>query len=165
MPTVTFRKATRFTLACAALCFAARPAAAAGGGSVTADAHHDVSAPFSAMAGQAVQNAGDTMQQALVARATGATFNSSQSDPVSQPLTTGLATVQPGLNFQAQNANDTLAAIGTKYVPPDTNGAVGATQYVQMVNVTIAVYSKKTGDRVLGPAAIHTLWTRIRRSV
>jgi hypothetical protein len=43
-------------------------------------------------------------------------------------------------------------------VPPDTNGAVGATQYVQMVNVTIAVYAKRNGAIQLGPAPIHSLW-------
>jgi hypothetical protein len=35
--------------------------------------------------------------------------------------------------------------------PPDTNGAVGATQYVQWVNEAFAVYNKTTGARVAGP--------------
>ena len=35
--------------------------------------------------------------------------------------------------------------------PPDTNGAVGATQYVQWVNEAFAVYDKTTGARVAGP--------------
>src|SRR4029079_11624623 len=43
-------------------------------------------------------------------------------------------------------------------VPPDTNGAVGASQYVQMVNVTLAVYSKRDGTLELGPVPIHSLW-------
>ena len=43
------------------------------------------------------------------------------------------------------------------FAPPDTNGAAGLTQYVQMVNVDFAVYSK-TGMLLLGPAPIHTLW-------
>ncbi|HZT57830.1 MAG TPA: hypothetical protein VFA21_04305 [Pyrinomonadaceae bacterium] len=35
--------------------------------------------------------------------------------------------------------------------PPDTNGAVGATQYVQWVNEAFAVYDKTTGARIAGP--------------
>jgi hypothetical protein len=35
--------------------------------------------------------------------------------------------------------------------PPDTNGAIGATQYVQWVNEAFAVYSKTTGARLAGP--------------
>jgi hypothetical protein len=42
--------------------------------------------------------------------------------------------------------------------PPDTNGAVGATQYVQWVNSAFAVYNKSTGAPVYGPAAGNTLW-------
>jgi hypothetical protein len=43
------------------------------------------------------------------------------------------------------------------FAPPDTNGAAGLTQYVQMVNIKLAVYNK-TGTLLLGPALIHTLW-------
>jgi hypothetical protein len=35
--------------------------------------------------------------------------------------------------------------------PPDTNGAIGATQYVQWVNEAFAVYDKTTGARIAGP--------------
>jgi hypothetical protein len=35
--------------------------------------------------------------------------------------------------------------------PPDTNGAIGATQYVQWVNEAFAVYDKQTGARLAGP--------------
>ena len=43
--------------------------------------------------------------------------------------------------------------------PPDTNGEVGATQYVQMVNEGFQVFNKTTGASVLGPVGIATLWT------
>ena len=36
--------------------------------------------------------------------------------------------------------------------PPDTNGAVGATQYVQWVNESFAVFDKVTGAKLYGPA-------------
>src|SRR4051794_33666102 len=43
-------------------------------------------------------------------------------------------------------------------IPPDTNGDVGATQYVQWVNLTFRVFDKATGA-VQKTAAGNTLWT------
>jgi len=42
--------------------------------------------------------------------------------------------------------------------PPDTNGQVGKTQYVQTVNQGIQVWDKVTGVSVFGPVAIRSLW-------
>src|SRR6185436_6109329 len=42
--------------------------------------------------------------------------------------------------------------------PPDTNGEVGATQYVQSVNEGFQVFDKSTGTSVLGPVGIATVW-------
>ena len=42
-------------------------------------------------------------------------------------------------------------------LPPDTNGEVGATQYVQMVNSDFAVYSK-TGKVLAAATPINQLW-------
>jgi hypothetical protein len=43
--------------------------------------------------------------------------------------------------------------------PPDTNGAVGATQYVQWVNEAFAVYAKSDGHLIYGPTTGNTLWS------
>jgi len=44
--------------------------------------------------------------------------------------------------------------------PPDTNGAVGATQYVQWVNESFAVFDKSTGTIAAGfPKLGNALWT------
>jgi hypothetical protein len=43
--------------------------------------------------------------------------------------------------------------------PPDTNGTVGATQYVQWVNTSFAVFNKSTGALIAGPTAGNTLWS------
>ena len=43
--------------------------------------------------------------------------------------------------------------------PPDTNGAVGATQYVQIVNSGFAVFDKSTKAVSYGPVATNTLWS------
>jgi len=45
-----------------------------------------------------------------------------------------------------------------QYAPPDTTGAVGATQYVQWVNVSLAVFNKSTGALVSGPIAGNQLF-------
>jgi len=46
---------------------------------------------------------------------------------------------------------------GRQVSPPDPVGDVGPNHYVEMVNLTFAVYSK-TGTRLLGPALLGTLW-------
>ncbi|MEP7014718.1 MAG: dockerin type I domain-containing protein [Verrucomicrobiota bacterium] len=43
--------------------------------------------------------------------------------------------------------------------PPDTNGAVGKTQYVQIVNEGYQVFDKTTGTSVLGPNSISSVWS------
>ncbi|HEY8187394.1 MAG TPA: fibronectin type III domain-containing protein [Pyrinomonadaceae bacterium] len=43
--------------------------------------------------------------------------------------------------------------------PPDTNGEVGATQYVQIVNEGFQVFNKTTGASMLGPVGISTVWS------
>jgi hypothetical protein len=43
--------------------------------------------------------------------------------------------------------------------PPDTEGVVGATQYVQYVNTAYEVYDKTTGASVLGPLAGNAIWS------
>ncbi len=42
--------------------------------------------------------------------------------------------------------------------PPDTNGEVGETQFVQMVNDGFQVFDKATGNSLLGPQSITSLW-------
>src|SRR4029077_6356688 len=118
---------------------------------------HDVSPPLRHLP-PSVQAGSAADQQQLVARPTRGALANSQADPVAQPLTAGLSGVSTGLNFDGQSAQDNRNLFGFAFVPPDTNGAVGATQFVQTVNVTIAVYDKRTGALQLGPEAIHTLW-------
>jgi hypothetical protein len=43
--------------------------------------------------------------------------------------------------------------------PPDTDGAVGDTQYVQWVNTSFAIFSKSSGAPIAGPTAGNTLWS------
>src|SRR5947208_14922296 len=120
---------------------------------------HDVSLPLSRMVIGASSDAGGSNGQTPTARATGAMITNPNPDPVAAPLAGPPTGVTSILNFDGQSAQDNRDLFGFAFVPPDTNGAVGATQFVQMVNVTIAVYDKSTGALQLGPAAIHMLWT------
>src|SRR6202011_2946318 len=75
-------------------------------------------------------------------------------DPVAQIVAAALAMPAPMANFEGQSASDS----GCGCIPPDPNGAVGPTQYVQMVNSVFSVYSK-TGTRLTGPTQINTLFS------
>jgi hypothetical protein len=50
-------------------------------------------------------------------------------------------------------------------VPPDTNGAVGKTQYVEMVNDALQVFDKLTGTSLLDPIPIRSVWSGLWRSL
>jgi hypothetical protein len=59
-----------------------------------------------------------------------------------------------GNGFTGPNGSFTV-----KYIPPDTNAAVGETQIVQWVNASFAVFDKTTGIPTYGPAAGNSLWS------
>jgi hypothetical protein len=72
-----------------------------------------------------------------------------------------LATITSGLNFDGVGNGfvGPNGAFSVNSAPPDTNAAVGATQVVQWVNESFAVFDKTTGKAVLGPVAGNTLWS------
>src|SRR5438046_3148621 len=49
--------------------------------------------------------------------------------------------------------------VGCNCAPPDTDGEVGKSQYVQMVNEGFQVFDKITGTSVFGPVAITSVWS------
>src|SRR5216684_6765048 len=126
---------------------------------VTKASHNDVSLPLSQMVVGASSSSGGSDSQTPTARSTGPMITNPNSDPVAAPFAGPLTGVTSFLDFDGQSAQDNRNLFGFAFVPPDTNGAVGATQFVQMVNVTLAVYDKSSGALQLGPAAIHTLWS------
>ena len=63
-----------------------------------------------------------------------------------------------GRNFDG--LGNGVAGFTVNSAPPDTHGAVGTTQYVQIVNGSaFAVYNKSTGALVLGPTSTNSLWS------
>jgi len=78
------------------------------------------------------------------------------SDPVVQAQPGTAAPVTPGIGFDGIGKG--LGNFTVHYAPPDTTGAVGDTQYVQWVNVSLAVFDKATGALTYGPVNGNTLF-------
>ena len=76
-------------------------------------------------------------------------------DPVVQGVLAPAVMPPPILNFPGVP----FPGVVCNCAPPDTDGEVGATQYLQMVNRGMQVFNKTTGASVLGPIAIQTIWT------
>src|SRR5712692_3863443 len=79
-----------------------------------------------------------------------------QLDPVLQTSIGPAVSTTPLLSFAGVGDGD--YGFAPNSAPPDTNGAVGATQYVQWVNESFAVFDKTTGVLLHGPVAGNTLW-------
>jgi len=62
---------------------------------------------------------------------------------------TSAGTIAKNLNFEGVGAGFPNFTVNS--APPDTNGAVGATQYVQWVNESFSVFDKSTGAILQGP--------------
>jgi len=60
-------------------------------------------------------------------------------------------------NFEGLSNQDNFNVIGGRVNPPDPVGDVGPNHYVEMVNLTFAVYSKN-GPLLLGPLSLGALW-------
>src|SRR5450759_820915 len=114
--------------------------------------HHDVSWPLQSMSRPPL--AGPKHEKPLF-RLHG--HVSGQPDPVVQTSAGPLVSTTLGLNIAGVGNGD--YGFVPNAAPPDTNGAVGATQYVQWVNESFAVFNKTNGSLVLGPAAGNSLWS------
>lgn len=75
-----------------------------------------------------------------------------QSSLIGAPLPSSVSNDIAGLGLH-------FPGFSVQSAPPDTNGAIGATQYVQWVNASFAIFDKATGATLFGPAAGNTLWT------
>ncbi|HKS75164.1 MAG TPA: hypothetical protein VJQ82_18290, partial [Terriglobales bacterium] len=124
---------------------------------VRRDVHHDVSPPL----------------RDLIAAAPAPSLQRHEAEPVGRiPLPPGInlnaedpvlqtsvvpPTPLPGLSFEGLGAGQ--YGFSVTGAPPDTNGTVGATQYVQWVNTSFAIFNKSTGALISGPTAGNTLWS------
>jgi hypothetical protein len=83
------------------------------------------------------------------------------ADP--DPVLQGAALLAPaqlgptaGLAFEG--LGDATLGFTVHGAPPDTNGAVGLTQYVQWVNTSFGIFAKSTGALISGVTPGNTLW-------
>ena len=121
---------------------------------VSVSAHHDVSPPLR-----------DIPSAPRARSLTERPFRPAPGEQAQAPVPDGALQTSPGLpalvtaglNFAGVGNGD--YGFSPNAAPPDTNGAVGATQYVQWVNESFAVFNKATGAIVAGPTAGNTLWT------
>jgi len=143
-------------LACLILC-SCLPALAQSRMTVRRQVHHDVSAPL----------------RDLIKTAPLPLLVKHEAEPVRRiPLPPGLSALTED-PVRQQTVIPFTPVVGTSFeglgngqygftvnsAPPDTNGTVGATQYVQWVNSSFAIFNKTTGALISGPTAGNTLWS------
>ena len=91
-------------------------------------------------------------------RATTPVQDSVLQESLDTTVPSGLSTLAaiPGQNFLGLGTG--LNGFVDQSAVPDTNGAVGPTQFVQWINFSFAVFNKSDGSVAYGPAAGNTLW-------
>ena len=116
--------------------------------------HYDVSPPLRDIQSPARSK---VRREEKRLRLTPSQLASSQEDPALQGTVGPLVGTTAGLNFAGVGNGD--YGFAPNAAPPDTNASVGATQVVQWVNESFAVFSKSTGAIVAGfPKAGNTVW-------
>ncbi len=125
---------------------------------VRRDVHHDVSQPLSEMIRYApppslVRREVEPLKRIPLPPG----LTPLAEDPVRQTAAIGHFTPPVTLSFEGLgNGQYGFSVTGA---PPDTNGTVGATQYVQWVNTSFAIFNKSTGALISGPTAGNTIWS------
>src|SRR5664279_1349457 len=133
----------------------AGPPSSAGPVEVSASVAHAVSPPLRDL-GPTAPSAANLRERPL--RLVGPGSSPNQPDGALQTTTGPAVATTSGLSFDGVGVCGAGAGC---YAPPDTNGAVGATQYVQWVNTAYAVFDKLTGDLILGPIAGNAIWANL----
>lgn len=125
--------------------------------SVSTDVGHDVSPPLRDLVAAAAKNSRSApgivasplhILPLAIARPV--------RDPVEQTRADIAFGATIGLNFAGLGVG--FPGFTPQYLPPDTSGAAGATQYAQWVNTSFAVFDKATGNIILGPMDGNALW-------
>lgn len=131
----------------------AAPPGALGPPVVTAAVKHDTSAPLRDLVASPSTS---TLPRARPLRPTGGSGSNSPDGAVQSSAKGPKVGTTPGLSFPGVGQGD--YSFSDNVAPPDTEGAVGLTQYVQWVNTSFAVFDKTTGAIVQAPRAGNTFW-------
>jgi hypothetical protein len=125
---------------------------------ITWDTAHDVSPPLRVLAANRVApDAEDPADELDLGPMAGADSGYSADGALQSAL---LPATIPSTqqNFEGLSNQDNFNIFGGRVNPPDPVGEVGPNNYVEMVNLTFAVYDK-SGNRLLGPVDTGTLWS------
>src|SRR5262249_2364661 len=76
----------------------------------------------------------------------------------SRPGTAAAPTLSQSFEGIGQGFAGPAGTFSVTSAPPDPNGAVGPTQFVEIVNQSFAVFDK-SGAPIFGPVATSTLWS------
>lgn len=79
-------------------------------------------------------------------------------DPVLQSQFSSLSALSTNAGVNVLGLGSGFSGYTNQAVVPDTNGAVGTTQFVQFVNKSFAVFDKSNGSPVGSPTPGYTLW-------
>jgi len=82
-----------------------------------------------------------------------------QPDAVLQ-TSPGTGAVAIGSGFPGASNNDNGDLFGFLIAPPDTDGSIGPTHFVQMINLVTTIYDKN-GDELVAPFASNVIWSGI----
>lgn len=125
---------------------------------VSGAVQYDVSAPVRDLEGLAPSAETDKEKKEKPLRLIPPVGPGVATDTTVQTVTGPLVGTTAGLGFAGVGNGD--YGFTDQYAPPDTNGAVGATQYVQWVNTSFAVFDKASGAIVSGfPKAGNAIWS------
>ncbi len=157
-----FSKALRFLMLTtflfgSAFTFKADPPPPVGPVEVSSAVYSDVSGPLSGLTGLAPSPSDNKEKKDKPIKMLPPRGNGNGPDGAVQGSSGPLVGTTAGLGFAGVGQGD--YGFSDQYAPPDTNGAVGATQYVQWVNTYFAVFNKSTGAIVAGfPKAGNSPW-------
>src|SRR5262249_58284841 len=127
------------------ICTLPASGAFAGSPSFLNASRHDTSAPLGQLSAGARGPTSATDREALAPRSTGPALSSGRVDVVASELAGPLEGVSTVLRFDGQSAADNRRVFGFAFVPPDTNGAAGASHVLPIVDGTHAPYGKRHG--------------------
>jgi hypothetical protein len=136
----------------------AQSTAQSGPTTIRRDIHHDVSPPLREMIKYApppslVRKEVEPLKRIPLPPG----LSRIQEDPVVQTSTVPLPT--PPITQSFEGLGNGQYGFSVTGAPPDTEGTVGSTQYVQWVNTSFAIFNKSTGALISGPTAGNTLWS------
>jgi hypothetical protein len=125
---------------------------------LTQPLRHDISAPLTLMRAAEAEEPREDREPGRVPLPE---RTSAAEDPVVQRSAPGLLMPQSGLNFEGLGQGFVGPSGGPGFTiigdPPDPQGDVGPSHYVQIVNSSFAVFSKQ-GTMILGPVPTRTLF-------